>query len=296
MTGKARTHAELLEQFKRKFEEFSPQFQTAIRFLLDQPDEIAVSSMRSVAEKAHVQSATLVRLAQHMGFSGWPELKALFVEWLRASPNRYAVRAKSLTSQLEPEELLSELFRTQRSNIDTIAASNPASLLQAARLIEKAKDVYIAGFRACHPIAYTLQYLYRFFRWNVARLGGGDSSFEMELRAMQRQDAVIVISFAPYSREALTVVQIARRKGCKIVAMTDSLASPLARNAHVTILFSVQSPSFFPSIVSGIAAAEALVELLASRSGAKTVRRIEEAEQQLFQLGSVAHEAKKMRS
>ena len=113
---------------------------------------------------------------------------------------------------------------------------------------------------------------------------------------MRRQDAVIVISFAPYSREALTVVQIARRKGCKIVAMTDSFVSPLARNANVTILFSVQSPSFFPSIVSGIAAAEALVELLASRSGAKTVRRIEEAEQQLFELGSVAHDAKKSRS
>jgi DNA-binding MurR/RpiR family transcriptional regulator len=31
------------------------------------------------------------------------------------------------------------------------------------------------------------------------------------LRAVQRQDAVIVISFAPYSREALTVVEIAQR-------------------------------------------------------------------------------------
>jgi DNA-binding MurR/RpiR family transcriptional regulator len=293
MIGKARTHAELLEQFKKNFEGFSPQFQAAIRFLLDQPDEIAVSSMRSVAQKANVQSATLVRLAQHMGFSGWPELKALFVEWLRASPKRYAVRAKSLTSQVEPEELFSDLFRTQRSNIDTTAASNQTSLLQAARLIEKAKDVYVAGFRACHPIAFTLQYLYRFFRWNVHRLGGGDSSLEMGLRAMQRQDAVIVISFAPYSREALTVVDVARRKGCKVVAMTDSLASRLARNADVTLLFSVQSPSFFPSIVSGVAAAEALVELLASRSGEKTVRRIEQAEEQLFELGSVTQDVRK---
>jgi DNA-binding MurR/RpiR family transcriptional regulator len=292
MTGKARTYAEVVDEIKKNFEGFSPQFQAAVRYLLDQPDEIAVSSMRSVAAKANVQSATLVRLAQHMGFSGWPELKALFVEWLRASPHRYAVRAKSLTSQAGPEELFAELFRTQRSNIDAIAASNPA-FLQAARLIEKAKDVYIAGFRACHPIAFTLQYLYRFFRWNVTRLGGGDSSLEMGLRAIQRGDAVIVISFAPYSREALTVVQVARRKGCKIVAMTDSFASPLARNADVTILFSVQSPSFFPSIVSGIAAAEALVELLASRSGSKTVRRIEQAEQQLFELGYVTHDVKK---
>ena len=86
MPSKARTHTELVEQLKHGYERLSPQFQVAAKFLLDQPDEIAVSSMRSVAAQAKVQSATLVRLAQHLGFAGWPELKALFVEWLRASP------------------------------------------------------------------------------------------------------------------------------------------------------------------------------------------------------------------
>jgi DNA-binding MurR/RpiR family transcriptional regulator len=286
MAGKARTYTELIDQLKSQFESFSPQFQVAAKFLLDQPDEIAVSSMRSVAAEAKVQSATLVRLAQHMGFTGWPELKALFVEWLRASPQRYAVRAKSLTSQTGSEELFAELFRTQRSNIDITAAGVPPSLLHAARLLEKAKNVHVAGFRACHPIAFTLQYLYRFFRWNVNRVGVGDSSLEMGLRAIEPGDAVIVISFAPYSREALMVLRIARRKGCKIIGMTDSLASPLARSADVTIIFPAQSPSFFPSIVSGIAVVEALVELLASRGGQKAVKRIEQAEQQMFDLGS----------
>lgn len=293
MANQAKTYAELLEQLKKSFEEFSPQFQVAVRYLLDHPDEIAVSSMRSVAAKANVQSATLVRLAQHLSFAGWPELKALFVEWVRASPVRYSVRARSLTSQTGPGQLFTELFGTQRLNLDATAACNSESLLQAARLIERAKNVYIAGFRACHPIAFTLQYLYRFFRGNVNRLGEGDSSLEMGLRAIQSGDAVIVISFAPYSREALTVVEIARRKGCKLLAMTDSFASPLARNADATIIFSVQSPSFFPSIVSGIAAAEALVELLASRGGEKTVRSIEQAEQQLFELGYVAQDVRK---
>jgi len=288
MPGKARTYTELVDQLKRRFELLSPQFQVAAKFLLDQPDEVAVSSMRSVAVEAKVQSATLVRLAQHLGFAGWPELKALFVEWLRASPHRYAVRAKSLTSQSGPEELFGELIRTQRSNIDIAAAGAPPSLLQAARLLEKAKNVHVAGFRACHPIAFTLQYLYRFFRWNVNRIGVGDSSLEMGLRAIEPEDAVVVISFAPYSKEALTVLQIARRKGCKILAMTDSLASPLARSADVTVIFSAQSPSFFPSIVSGIALVEALVELLASRGGDQAVQRIELAERQMFDLGSYA--------
>ncbi len=47
----------------------SPQFQ-ATAFLLDNPDEVAVLSMRKVAERAKVQPAAMVRLSQQLGFSG----------------------------------------------------------------------------------------------------------------------------------------------------------------------------------------------------------------------------------
>src|SRR5207249_3571309 len=95
-----------------------------------------------------------------------------------------------------------------------------------------------------------------------------------------------VISFAPYSHEASRVAQAARQAGSKVIAMTDSALAPIALDADETILFSVTSPSFFPSVVAGIAVAESLLEILVSHGGEEAVQRIESAEQQLLTSGA----------
>ena len=56
--------------------------------------------------------------------------------------------------------------------------------------------------------------------------------------------------------------------------------------ADEALLFAIDSPSFFPSVAAGVAVTEALVEMLASRAGKPVIRRIDEAEAQLFESGA----------
>ena len=118
------------------------------------------------------------------------------------------------------------------------------------------------------------------------RVDGQGGSLEMQQRAFAKGDALLVASFAPYSREALQVAQAAKSAGLRIVAVTDSIASPLSLLADETLLFAIDSPSFFPSVAAGVAVTEALVEMLASRAGKPVIRRIDEAEAQLFESGA----------
>src|SRR5690606_6988724 len=118
---------------------------------------------------------------------------------------------------------------------------------------------------ACHPVAFGFVYLYRLMRHSVLLLDGSGGALEMQHRALADGDALLAISFAPYSREALLAVEAARAAGCRILAMTDSLSSPLALQAEECLLFDTRSPSFFPSAAAGLALAENLVALLASR-------------------------------
>src|SRR6476660_5645978 len=94
---KQRDHAELIERIKLAYAEVTPQFQAGAKYLLDHPNDIAVCSMRAVARRAGVQSSTLVRLAQHLGFQGWPELREIFVDRVRSVSEGYAKRAESIT-------------------------------------------------------------------------------------------------------------------------------------------------------------------------------------------------------
>ncbi len=281
-----RSYDVLTEIARKNFAEMSSQFQTAVRFVLDHPDEVAVSSMRTIASRSGVQPATLVRLAQSLGFEGWLAFRQLFVDRLRARPEPYAAKARALLARGPTKELIAEIFRAHCGNLEHTELQIGPDLLRAARALKRARTVHVAGFRACYSLAFAFQYVYRLFRRSVTLMGGEGGTLEMQVRGIEPDDAVLVISFAPYSIEARKVAEAAREVGAMVVALTDSVVAPIALHADVRLLFSVSSPSFFPSQVGGIAAVESLLEMLVLQSGDASVRQIAATERQLYQSGA----------
>jgi DNA-binding MurR/RpiR family transcriptional regulator len=254
-------------------------------FLLDHPDEVAVSSRRKVAERALVQPASLVRLSQQLGFPGWNELRNLFVARVRTRPEPLASRARSLVKANARDALANDLLVAQQHNLDVTAAHNARVTVETARLLRRAPHVHVAGFRSCY-VAFGLVYGYRLFRSAVSLLTGEAGTLEMQLRTIQRDSATIVISFAPYSVEAARVAEAALEKGSKLIAITDSAVSPIALNADKVLIFSHESPSFFPSLVAATAIAESLVAHLLALEGADAVAELEIAEKSLHTKGA----------
>jgi DNA-binding MurR/RpiR family transcriptional regulator len=274
------------DQIRQRFNELSPAMQQVARYVLDHPNEVVTGSMRGVGARAQSTPATLVRFAQHLGYAGWPQLKEAFAGDMGLGADTYGGRAKQLIGRAQDGGLTGEMFEVQRRNLEATQQQSGQALQKACALIEKASAVHAAGFRACFPIAFSFVYVYRLFRNGVQLVDGQGGSLEMQQRAFAKGDALVVASFAPYSREALQVAEAARAAGLRIVALTDSTASPLSLLADETLLFTIHSPSFFPSVAAGVALAEALVELLASRAGKAGIRRIDQAEAQLFESGA----------
>jgi len=274
---------QLAALIRARFSELSPQFQMGAGFLLDHPDEVAVSSMRKVAERAQVQPASLVRLSQQLGFPGWNELRNLFVARVRTRPEPLTSRARSLVKS--KDALANDLLVAQQHNLDVTAAHNGRVIVEAARLLRRAPHVHVAGFRSCYAVAFGLVYGYRLFRPSVSLLNGEAGTLEMQLRTVERDSATIVVSFAPYSVEAARV-EAALEKGSKLIAITDSAVSPIALNADKVLIFSHESPSFFPSLVAATAIAESLVAHLLALEGAGAVEQLAIAEQSLHAKGA----------
>ncbi|MCY1506936.1 SIS domain protein [compost metagenome] len=276
----------LLALLRASFPALSTQFQSGARYLLDHPQDVPVLSMRKIAASAGVQPATLVRLSQHLGFEGWQGLRELFVDALRGGSQPYARRARKVVRESSASRMLGEMLDAQHHNLDLIAANNDKTLQQAAELLSQAQNVHVAGFRSCFPIAFTFHYVYRLFRSSVQLIRADAGTLEMELRGLAPKDAVVVASFAPYLQESIRVAAAARECGCKVIALTDSTVAPIALAADCTLLFSVESPSFFPSITAGVAMVEALVEQLLARKGKGAIRALEQAEGELHRAGA----------
>lgn len=276
----------VIDQLRECFASLSPSLQQVARYVLDHPNDVVTQSMRTVGQHAQVPPTTLVRFAQTSGFAGWNEFKqALTADMGLADPAHYGDKARSLIGRAHDQRLTAEMFAMQRANLDVTEQHSAARLAAAAKLLEKASQVHVMGMRACFPVAFSLVYVYRLFRQSVHLLEGMGGVREMQLRAIGRGDVLVAISFAPYSQETVHAVEQARARGCKVLALTDSLASPLSLAAHETLLFAVSSPSFFPSVTAAQALTESLLEVLVSRAGQDAVARIEQAEQELHASG-----------
>ena len=60
----------ILARLTAELDSFSPQLKKAAGFILDNPNEVGVSSIREISEAAEVTPNTLVRLAKSVGFEG----------------------------------------------------------------------------------------------------------------------------------------------------------------------------------------------------------------------------------
>ncbi len=70
----------------------------------------------------------------------------------------------------------------------------------------------------------------------------------------------------------------ARDRGARVIAITDSRSSPLAREAACLLLTPTQSPQFFPSYTAVAAVLETLAAFIVSGGDERTVAKIADVE------------------
>lgn len=264
----------------------TPELQKAAEFVLEHSSELVVLSMRAFAGNADVKPATLLRLAQRLGYQGWGELKSAFIQSLGLADDSYTSRAYGLQNKEQHPALYDEVFSAFGTNLQQTRDNNREALEQAVTLLDNASQVYICGFRASFSVAWSLHYIYRLFRRHVSLIDGLANNQEIFTREIGADDVVMICGFAPYSRETLQIIAYTQAAGATLIAVTDSAVSPLAQAAACTLLFSTHSPSFFPSVVSAMGLAECLMAALVARHGEDAIRRIESAERYLIDSGT----------
>lgn len=276
----------LIQHLQATYAEMPLQFQIGARYLIDHPSDVPIASMRTIATQAGVQPSTLVRLAQSLGYAGWAGLKDVFVASLRQLPTAYTEHAKAVVRNRNHKGMFTNVVQAQAANVAKLDGLNAVAMPQAVDLLVKAKRVFVAGFRASHAPAFSFYYLYRLFRPTVSMLRTDAGTLEMELRALQAGDVVVLTAFAPYSQEIVHVYEAALERSCQVIALCDSKVAPIALESECNLIFATEVPSFFPSSTAAIALVEALIEQILARTGKKALSGLQSTENQLHQTGA----------
>jgi DNA-binding MurR/RpiR family transcriptional regulator len=280
-------HGEMLAVFDR----MPTQLQAAARWALDNPQDVALLTVREQAKRAGVVPATMTRLAQRLGFDGYDAVRDLYAENLRRrassvfSPKAAALVARhKLTGEAGlAHDLIDTLVHQIAGLSGTVSLDQLAA---AAGVIAKARRVFVLGQRSCYPVAFHFAYVFGLAGGRTRLLDAPGGTGSDALRDAQKSDALLAISVKPYTRTTVEVTRQGARRGVSVVAITDSSVSPLARAARATILVPTESPSFFHTVTPAFAVAEVLAALLAAAGGEGALTAVREIEEQMRSLST----------
>jgi DNA-binding MurR/RpiR family transcriptional regulator len=280
----------LSSRIRESYATLPSQIQVAARFVLDNPQEVALLSMREQSRRAGVPAATMTRLAGLLGFAGFDEMRSIYVGAVRESVDPFSSRAEGLVlrhREVGESGISAQMVDKISSSVANLRlARQKEALLAATRLLSKARRVYCAGQRSAFPIAYHFAYLYGYFSEKPILLDGPGDIGSDRLNHSSPDDAVLVISMEPCAFRSVEVAQYAHAHGIPLVSITNSELSPVGRVADVSILVDLQSPSFFDAMTSAFAACEVLVAMLAGLEGEKVPAAVRKSEQHSRKLGA----------
>lgn len=233
-------------------------------YLLRNPLRIPAIGIEELASLNGVSAATLSRFARAAGYEGYPRLRAAAAESLQGMLQPVEKLRSSIQSSASKTGVTSVLLsglEASVGNVRTAAENLDQKTLNAiVSLIAKANEVYTLGFGLSAHLASILALDLQPFcarLTNVVEFGGTEVAAGRLLN-LGKKDVLIVISFPRYASDAIRLTSYAHARGAKVVAITDSPASPLAQLADHLLL----APANHPVLSSGLSAALVVIEAL----------------------------------
>ena len=231
--------------------------------VLSDPERVAFGTVAEVAVAARSSGATVVRLADRLGYEGFRGLQAQVQAELSERLRPAAERIKEPGAADIAAKTLANGLENLRA---TFAGLVPASFAAVAEAIADASQaVFVLAGSADRMTSVLLADRLSLLRDGVHVVDGSPVDVARHLARVAPGDVVVAIDLRRYERWVLDAANRAVIRGARIVAITDTLLSPLASEAWQVLVVRAVGVAPFDSVLATIALAEALVSEVADR-------------------------------
>jgi DNA-binding MurR/RpiR family transcriptional regulator len=255
--------------------------------LLAAPEEIASMGVVQFARRAGCSEATTVRLAQRLGYAGFPELRA---EFSHPATEPSATAYRDIRTGDSPETVVRKVFENSVQALrDTLASLDRAHYGAAVEALLAAGRIAFFGLGNAAVVA--REAYHKFLRIGVPVFAAEDPDLQLIIlrTQMRRGDLLVAISYSGESKPTLTAARLARAQGLRVLAVTNFPRSSLAAVADMVLLTAV-----FQAHVNGEIGSKRLAQLavLESLYVNYLLRRGDQARQSLAAANAVLSQNK----
>lgn len=227
-------------ELANKHASLSKRLRQIAEYALENPNDMALETVSTIAERADVQPSSLIRFAKAFGYSGFSEMQRVFRARLLENKPDYKERIRSLAEEgggdAGENGIIGDFVQGGIAALNHLNETLPRDLLdKAIQLLVDTDTIYLAGQRRSFPVAAYLSYALSKLGKRCILLDGTGGMFFEQAASMRRGDMLMAISFKSYSPEIVQLVQDTAERDIPVLSITDSPLSPLVPNATVCL-------------------------------------------------------------
>lgn len=245
-------------------------------YIMTTYDKAAFMTASKLGTIVGVSESTVVRFATELGFEGYPELQRALKEYT-SNKLTTAQRVDVMNDQLSGNDVYEKVLNMDIDKIrKTLEEGDRDEFYRTVDTLCQAKNIYVIGARSAAVLARFLSFYFNMMFDNV-RLVHTTSTSEMfeQIINIGENDIMIGISFPRYSSHTVKAFRYAHNQGAKVIAITDSKASPLAEYADNILLARSDMVSFADSLVAPMSVINALIVAVGMRKSDYVVKNYE---------------------
>ena len=206
----------------------------AADYLLAAPDAIHHAGVVEFSTAAGCSQATVVRLAQRLGYDGFPALRNAF-----AAPET-EVPYRDIAAADKPQVVLRKVFANSVQALqDTLAAIDPAQYDKSVDALVAAKSLAFFGLGNAAVVA--REAYHKFLRIGFPCHTAEDPDLQLIIlrNHLDRGDVMVAVSYSGESKPIIVAARAAQARHIRVLAITNFPRSSLAKLADLVLLTAV---------------------------------------------------------
>ncbi|MEM9551566.1 MAG: MurR/RpiR family transcriptional regulator [Pseudomonadota bacterium] len=262
----------LIRLIHERFESMSKSHQQISLYLTQNPNEVAVHSVNAIADRCGIHASSFVRFAQALGYTGFKDLQKLFQKRLETAAPGFEARVRALENDLENRDdpsdfgflrdLVVKDIASLQALLDDISGDD---LSTAADILTASDTVYLLGQLRSAPVVDFIRYMLTMIGKRCVLLDPSGGLATHMARTISDKDVLIAVSFRFYANEVVSIVENVVGTQAKIIAISDSTLSPLAKSADAFFSVPEHRHTFSRSLAAPMCISQALVLATAAR-------------------------------
>lgn len=263
------------------YESLPPKQQMLARFILDNRYFASFASAAELGAKVDASAATVVRLCQTLGYDGLPGLQ----EAIRAELPSYLTAVERLERRLtalpDSADLPRRVFAVDVQNIQRTANVVEQGVFDAAvRRLAAAREILVVATGVTAATGLFLAYSLEVIGLRARAVLDGGVAQAVTLSHVDAEDVVVGLGVWRYVRSTLDSLRQAKEQGATVIAITDSIVSPLARHADYAFEVATDGAMHSLSMTGAMSLINALVAGVSLVDPARTSRALQRIDRQ----------------